>query len=880
MERWGKYGSPWANPQDAGGSSKRVGGWRAGALTQRIAEGGEVMIVNNRKIILISLLSLAAMILVLFLMSLESQAAETPIDGVPSGDVAIGDPHPLSASTTCTVTSPADDDSSDTLRWCLSKAEAGDIITFSKAVFPPSSPATITITSGPLPKIITDGLTIDGSGAGVIIDGHVLTKAHGLRIAADSVTIRKLQIVNFGYSGIRVFTNSKNTTIEGNTISGNHNDGIRVEGSNITGALIQGNVIGGNVYHGIRVQGNGITGTRILNNSLGTDASGTAANGNTFSGISVKDGPSNTLIQGNVIAANDHYGVTIWEGATSTVVISNSIGTDASGSPKLGNKLHGIIIRGRAQGNIIGPGNVIAYNGWDGVCVTGTKTLSNKITRNSITANDGLGIDNVNGGNGELRPPIITLVTSTTIGGQAQPGAIIELFTDPFFEGQQFITSTKADMSGTFTATLTTPLTAPLVTATSTDAAGNTSQFAAFCRLQDIWPDKIWPYCTTEPTPLSSPFGPRLMASQDYRYDFHRGVDLPAPLETPFYAITDGVVTKVVTDPVFLDGTIRIKHTDSETYYSHYRHVAQSLVITGQVVHTGTLIGSTGQSASGFAHLHFEIRDEPGGYEKYSVNPFGRMSYAATNDYEIEISGVYVDPTDPVSPTTVLLTVTGPRQELDLNRFTVSIDGSERVLDFKNLNQTKTPAPNNTTPDVLDNPYQNDICIMPARFNKYSDEYRIDLTFYDLPGSNSDTLTAEAADVYSNVVSTTTSQTAGGITISPDYAESWVSPGMTGTFTHTLANNTGATHTFTLTKASAQGEERWDVEVTPSPITLNNVESRAITVTVAISETVPIGTVDCIVVTAASEGEIQAIAVDVITASRIYLPIVMKNYPP
>jgi murein DD-endopeptidase MepM/ murein hydrolase activator NlpD len=741
---------------------------------------------------------------------------------------------------TITVTNNSDS-GEGSLRWALLSANISDTITFDLTAFPLSNPVTIALLSS-LPKIITDGLTIDASGAGVILDGHILTEAetktHGLRIDANNVTISNLRIVNFGWSGIRVMSGSQNTTIKGNTIGGNHN-------------------------HGIRVQGSDITGTRILNNFLGTDASGVTANGNTLSGISIETGSSNALIQGNVIAANDDHGITISGTATSNIIISNNIGTEASGSLNLGNKLHGIIIRGGAQGNIIGPGNVIAYNGWDGVCVTGTNTLSNKITRNSITANDGLGIDNVNGGNNALEPPRIIAITGTAIRGQAQPGATIEIFTDSFFEGQRFLVSTIADMSGTFTATLTTSLTVPLVTATSTDAAGNTSEFGAFCRLQDMWPEKIWPYCTTEPTPISSPFGPRLMASQGFRYDFHRGVDLPAPLETPFFAIADGVVSEV--DPDSPDGTIQIKHTDPVTYYSRYRHVFQALVSIGQVVTRGGMpIGLTGESKlSKFDHIHFEIRDdETGTYEKYSVNPFGRMPYNDTNDYEIEISQVSVDPTDPAGPTTVLLMVTGPRQELDLNRFTLSIDGSERVLDFNHLNWTQTPAPNNTDPDVLDNPYQDDICIMPARFNTSSDVYRLNLAFHKMPGNPPYTVIAQAADLFSNTVTAKTKLVSSELLLTPAVVTATTPTGRWVTHTHTLTNASPITQVYALTARSAQS---WTVAIEPVTVTLASGESVTFTTSISVPDNgyvVP-GTMDCVVVEA--------------TVRKVYLPLILKK---
>jgi murein DD-endopeptidase MepM/ murein hydrolase activator NlpD len=739
-----------------------------------------------------------------------------------------------------TITVTSNDDSGEgSLRQALLSANVSDTITFDSATFPPDNPTAIVLIS-PLPKIITDGLTVDGSGAGVILDGNSAGDADGLVVDADGVTICHLQIMNFKKDGIDVDPASQNTAIESN-------------------------IIGGNGQHGIRVQGSNITGTRILSNFLGTDATGTAANGNTFSGISVKDGPSNTLIQGNIIAANDDHGITISGPATATTVVGNSIGTDAGGSLNLGNHLHGIILRVGAQGTIVGSGNRIAYNGGDGIRVEGTATLSNTITQNSITANDDLGINNESGGNGELAPPTIITVTDTAIRGRAQPGATIELFTDPFFEGQRFVGSTIVDAGGNFTATLTTPLTVPLVTATSTDAAGNTSEFSAFCGPQGLGAANIWPYCAAEPSPLSSAFGPRLMASQGFRYDFHRGVDLPAPLDTPLYAIAEGVVTKVVTDPVSLDGTIRIRHADSEAYYSHYRHVSQSFVVSGQAVYKGMLIGSTGRSASGFEHVHFEIRDEPGQYEKYSVNPFGRMPYDATDDYEIEISQVSVDPTDPASPTTVLLTVTGPRQELDLSRFTISAGGGERVLDFDNLNRTQTPAPNNTDPDVLDNPYQDDICIMPARFNTSSGVYRLDLAFHRMPDNLPNTVIARAADLFSHTI-TATFPASNDLLLTPAVVTATTPTGRWETHVHTLTNASLIKQVYTLTARSAQS---WPVTIEPITVTAVSGESVTFTTSISIPDSgfVVSGTIDCVVVKVSQ------------SVRKVYLPLILRNWP-
>ena len=131
-------------------------------------------------------------------------------------------------------------------------------------------------------------------------------------------------------------------------------------------------------------------------NFIGTDASGTADLGNRI-GVRV-DGTGNTVggtVAGarNVISGNDTSGVEI---RTGNVVQGNFIGTDAAGTNPLGNAVHGVFVPAITFGNVIGgtstdAGNVIAFNGADGVFVeAGT---GNAILGNSIFSNASLGID-------------------------------------------------------------------------------------------------------------------------------------------------------------------------------------------------------------------------------------------------------------------------------------------------------------------------------------------------------------------------------------------------------------------------------------------------------------------------------------------------------
>jgi len=58
----------------------------------------------------------------------------------------------------------------DTLREALSQAPSGAFITFDPTLFPPDDPTTIFILSA-LPELAQGQLTIDGSNAGIILDG-------------------------------------------------------------------------------------------------------------------------------------------------------------------------------------------------------------------------------------------------------------------------------------------------------------------------------------------------------------------------------------------------------------------------------------------------------------------------------------------------------------------------------------------------------------------------------------------------------------------------------------------------------------------------------------------------------------------------------------
>ncbi|WP_344426907.1 M23 family metallopeptidase [Pseudonocardia ailaonensis] len=95
----------------------------------------------------------------------------------------------------------------------------------------------------------------------------------------------------------------------------------------------------------------------------------------------------------------------------------------------------------------------------------------------------------------------------------------------------------------------------------------------------------------------------------------HYGIDLAAPIGTPIFAFTDGVVEE--SGPASGFGMwVVLKHPDGT--HTVYGHINRSFVTVGQTVKAGEEIaevGNRGQSTG--PHLHFEIWDA----NKNKVNP-------------------------------------------------------------------------------------------------------------------------------------------------------------------------------------------------------------------------------------------------------------------
>ena len=282
------------------------------------------------------------------------------------------------------------------------------------------------------------------------------------------------------------------TDVTGSASLGN-GTGVRVSGvDNTVGGVTPGagNVISGNgdlLGDGLDVVN--ASGTQMQGNFIGTNANGTAALPNARDGVYMYGGPNNTIGgatagAGNVISGNGDNGVNM-AFAHANQVWGNFIGTDVAGTAALGNSNHGILLQddflGDPQNNTIGgvvsgEANTIAFNGNDGVRVDGSSATGDAIRGNSIHSNGGKGIENINGGNGNLAPPVITAVGSAS--GTTCANCTVDVYSDSVDEGRIYHGWTAADGGGNWN--YPGAVTGPNITATATNASGNTSEFGLF----------------------------------------------------------------------------------------------------------------------------------------------------------------------------------------------------------------------------------------------------------------------------------------------------------------------------------------------------------------------------------------------------------------
>jgi FG-GAP-like repeat len=383
---------------------------------------------------------------------------------------------------------------------------------------------------------------------------------NGIQLAGSSnnviggTTANLRNLISGNASGAGILISGNNNIIQGNYIGtditgmiamSNNGEGILIEstgGSSAANNLIggsapgAGNLISTNRRDEISISGSGANGNTIKGNLIGTNILGTARIPSPSGvligglGISIIDG-SNNIVGGtdsnskNVISGNRFgdsgggSGIFISRGSNNSVQ-GNFIGTDITGTLPIPNSDIGIAItdaRNTIIGGVVpGAGNIIAFNGRDGVFIASSPnilTVGNSVRGNSIFSNTGIGIDLVGtrgvsvndtcdsdtgpGVTNELQnyPVLLMAVRNgsvVTIQGNLNsvPNSTFSIdfysssSTDAtgYGEGKTYIgtqnLSTDINCNGNFIYTLSYSGNAPFITATATDNNGNTSEFS------------------------------------------------------------------------------------------------------------------------------------------------------------------------------------------------------------------------------------------------------------------------------------------------------------------------------------------------------------------------------------------------------------------
>jgi len=347
-------------------------------------------------------------------------------------------------------------------------------------------------------------------------------------------------------------------TQSGSSAYSNGSDGIDFGANtadNTVGGLNPGerNVISGNYGDGVELGHQlGTNRNEIVGNFIGVNPAGTEAKGNNGKGITVEDMAGKNSFHRNVVVGNGTYGMNLWavdeemiyenffgvlpQGLTPMDVIpvpfsvpeANLIAlpNGTKNNPELG--LSGIYIFGGSQKNVI-QRNIIANHlqygvfldaddGWTG----GTcDPYFNTISENRIYHNGDLGIyfrpDNCGADptiyhpNQDSQPPVLVDASTTTISGTACNNCTVELFLtdktqlpDPFDnsgEGKLLVGKGQANANGQFSIGVSGLVVGDIVSGTSTDSSGNTSQFAVNVLVHLAVPTDV-PTSTTVPTPV------------------------------------------------------------------------------------------------------------------------------------------------------------------------------------------------------------------------------------------------------------------------------------------------------------------------------------------------------------------------------------------
>ncbi|MBI4673039.1 MAG: right-handed parallel beta-helix repeat-containing protein [Chloroflexi bacterium] len=332
-------------------------------------------------------------------------------------------------------------------------------------------------------------------------------RSHGIVI--DHASNNKVigNFIGLNASGTAALQNGDDGVLLGNAV-----------GNTVGGATpAERNVISGNRTINVEIGDTGSKRNLIQGNYIGTNSAGNAAIGGPAAGIVVDNKATDNTLDSNVISGNGGTGILVFLGATRTLIQYNIIGYTADGNGSLRNNGNGVILNASNNQFL---SNKLGNHPNDGIRVkAGT---GNTIRMNSIHNNGKLGIniavdgftpndpgDADNGPNTLQNFPVVTQAGTNngtlTIKGNlnSRPNArfALDFYQNPacdntYFrnvgEGKTYVGSLDVTTNGSGNVSFSTSFgnapTTGIISATATDAAGNTSEFSTCAAIVGIEP--------------------------------------------------------------------------------------------------------------------------------------------------------------------------------------------------------------------------------------------------------------------------------------------------------------------------------------------------------------------------------------------------------
>ncbi|MGB0387335.1 MAG: right-handed parallel beta-helix repeat-containing protein [Ardenticatenaceae bacterium] len=331
-------------------------------------------------------------------------------------------------------------------------------------------------------------------------------EGYGLRILGSTNNRVRNNHFYSNLHGIVVDSGSYDNSLSGNHLTKNVVNGILIRGGADRHRIIN-NTASGNENHGIYVRSNHNTirlntshenfgaGVALVPDSqdLSSNSSSTLVSSNTQTRNTQVGRPqakSNQQIVGNHVSANDlahnqDEGLELKQ-------IGNSIVQD---NLIENNGEHGIYLSDGANNNHFF-NNTIRINGGLGILMSGNNTFGNIWSKNKLYDNQAGGIDMSTGINNQIEPPLIALIENKQISGSADPGSLIEIFSDYGQQGRYFEGRTIATSDGSFSFSVPNQWQATKITAIATDTQGNSSRFAISKRAPSPPATAYYPFVT------------------------------------------------------------------------------------------------------------------------------------------------------------------------------------------------------------------------------------------------------------------------------------------------------------------------------------------------------------------------------------------------